>query len=348
VCVRLVKANGLDLTLFQFDYDLTFAVFFMNADKTIYGRYGSRSSVQEVTRDISVSGLAAAMSAALEIHKGYPANRESLAGKQPVETEYRTPDDFPSLEGKFSTSLDYTGEVTKSCVHCHQVRDAERQVYRDAGEPIPDRLLFPNPLPSAVGLAFDPSRRATVAEVTPETPADLAGLRPGDEIVTLNGQPIVSLADTQWVLHTAGASDTVEATVLRDEEQLRLKLILSAGWRRESDISWRVSSWPLRRMGTGGLLFEAATELQRRTADVDDDALALVVKHVGQYGAHGAAKRVGFMKGDLVISYDGQDESMTRSQLLAYAAQSTKPGEEVPVVVVRDGRRVTLRLPMQN
>ena len=27
VCVRLVKANDLDLTLLQFDYDLTFAAF---------------------------------------------------------------------------------------------------------------------------------------------------------------------------------------------------------------------------------------------------------------------------------------------------------------------------------
>jgi len=44
VCVRLVQANGLDLELFQFDYDLTFSIFFMNGDKTIYGRYGTRSS----------------------------------------------------------------------------------------------------------------------------------------------------------------------------------------------------------------------------------------------------------------------------------------------------------------
>ena len=43
VRVRIVQANGMDLSLFQFDLDLTFAVFLMNADKTIYGRFGSRS-----------------------------------------------------------------------------------------------------------------------------------------------------------------------------------------------------------------------------------------------------------------------------------------------------------------
>ena len=49
VCVRLVQANALDLTLFQFDYDLTFAVFFMNTDRTIYGRYGTRSERKDAT-----------------------------------------------------------------------------------------------------------------------------------------------------------------------------------------------------------------------------------------------------------------------------------------------------------
>ena len=37
VGVRMVKVNSMDLSLFQFDYDMTFAVFFMNADKKVYG-----------------------------------------------------------------------------------------------------------------------------------------------------------------------------------------------------------------------------------------------------------------------------------------------------------------------
>ena len=245
-------------------------------------------------------------------------------------------------------SLDYEGAVTKSCMHCHQVRDAERQIYRDAGKPIPDQLLFPNPLPSAVGLKFDPRRRATITHVAPESPAGAAGLEPGDEVVTFDGQPIISLADTQWVLHHAAASDSIEVVVKRGDRQLPLTMTLADGWRRHSDISWRVSSWPLRRMGTGGLLFEAATARQRRETGVDDGALALVVKHVGQYGAHAAAKRAGFQKGDLVVSFDGQDDNMSTSQLLAYAAQNTKPGQQVPVVVVRDGSTRTLALPMQK
>lgn len=348
VCVRLVKANGLDLTLFQFDYDLTFAVFFMNADKTVYGRFGTRSSVDDATKDISLQGLAASMQAALAIHQGYPGNRESLAGKQAVASDYKTANDFPTLRGKYGSSLDYPGAVTKSCMHCHQVRDAERQVYRDDGQPIPDPLLFPNPLPDVVGLEFDPAEASTIARVAAGSSAASAGFEPGDKLVTLAGQPIISLADVQWVLHHAPASGNLAAVVNRNEQALTLQLPLVDDWRRGTDISWRVTSWPLRRMVTGGLLFEPATAGQRRDANVDKSHMALFVKHVGQYGAHAAAMKAGFQKGDIVVRYDGRDENMSPSQLLAYGAQHTKPGQRVPVVVVRDGERHTFYLPMQK
>ena len=81
VCVRLVQANALDLTLFQFDFDLTFSAFFLNADKTVYGRFGSRSEREDATKDISIAGFRKAMLAALELHRNYPADKASLEPK---------------------------------------------------------------------------------------------------------------------------------------------------------------------------------------------------------------------------------------------------------------------------
>ena len=346
--VRLVKANGLDLTQFQFDYDLTFAVFFMNADRTIYGRYGTRSSVDQAEKHMSVSGLSQAMAAALEIHRQYPTNRDSLKGKQSAASKYKTPDDFPSLKGKYNETLDYDGAVSRSCMHCHQVRDAERQIYRDAGQPIPDKLLFPNPLPDVIGLKFDPEQIATVVQVEKGSASELAGVKIGDELRSLNGQSIISIADIQWVLHNADDAAILPAIVRRGDKEMSLNIELQDGWRRNTDISWRVTSWPLRRMGTGGILFEAATEQQRKAAKVGTKDLALHVKHVGQYGAHAAAKRAGFKKGDIVISFDGKTKHMTTSQLLGYVAQNTKPGEKLSVTVMRGGRKLSLQLPMQK
>ena len=42
------------------------------------------------------------MSAALALHKRYPANKKYLLGKQGVATEFKTPNDFPSLRGTAS------------------------------------------------------------------------------------------------------------------------------------------------------------------------------------------------------------------------------------------------------
>src|SRR2546423_14068413 len=102
VCVRIIQANGMDLSLFQFDYDLTFAAFFLNPDRTIYGRFGSRSSEKNVSNDISIDGFGKALEKALELHKGYPANKEKLAGKQPKTSLAKRPEELPSLKGKYS------------------------------------------------------------------------------------------------------------------------------------------------------------------------------------------------------------------------------------------------------
>src|SRR5262245_40965952 len=68
VCVRIVHANGMDLSLFQFDYDQSWAAFFLNPDLTIYGRYGTRSHQTESDYDVSLEGFADSMSAALVWH----------------------------------------------------------------------------------------------------------------------------------------------------------------------------------------------------------------------------------------------------------------------------------------
>src|SRR5262245_25664411 len=56
VCVRVVMTNSLDLSLFQFDYDQSFAAFLLNADGAIYGRFGTRSHRTSWSDDVSIEG----------------------------------------------------------------------------------------------------------------------------------------------------------------------------------------------------------------------------------------------------------------------------------------------------
>ena len=345
VCVRIVQGNGMDLTQFQFDFDLTFAIFMMNADGTIYGRFGTRSSLEDATKDISLQGLRKALEGALALHAQYPLNRAQLADKRGAEAKYPVPEDYPSLN-TYKPQLDYEGQVARSCIHCHQVRDAERKEYREARQAIPDKVLYPWPMPETIGLTMNRDERAQVMKVAAGSPADQAGIMVGDELLRLNDQPLLSIADIQWVLHNAGNPAQLTALVRRGNETTTHVLKLSDG-RRRGDMSWRVTTWDLRRMGTGGLLLEELADEARHDYQLEANHLALFVKHVGQYGAHGAAKRAGFRKGDVIVAVEGRNLRMSETDLLAYVLQHTVPGDRLDVVVLRDGKRVPLELPAQ-
>jgi hypothetical protein len=348
VCLRLVSTNGLDLSLFQFDTDQSFAVFMLNADRTIYGRFGTRSHRTEWIGDVSLKGLAEALTGALELHAGYPANKEQLTGKTGPKPLFDRPELFPALKEKYTSSLNYSGEVAKSCIHCHQIGDAVRDFYRGREESIPEEVLNPYPHPKSLGLILDPNHRATVKSVASESSAAASGFKPGDRIQTLNGQPILSIADVQWVLHRLTAdAQQVEASVVRDDRQLSVKLLLPQGWRRLDDISWRASAWGFRRMATGGLLLESIEADERGENGIPSTGMALRVKHVGEYGPHAAAKNAGFQKGDVVVSWDGHNDLLTDSDVLRHGVTAHKSGDTIIVEVVRSGQRKNLTLPMQ-
>jgi serine protease Do len=346
VCVRVINANALDLSRFQFDYDLSLTTLFFNGDGTVYGRFGSWTH-QRDSEDRSTAGFRASMEAALAIHRGYPANRALLAGKQGGPAPFKVPVEIPALAAKYGRELDWQGNVVKSCVHCHQIGDAFRAYYRDQGKPIPTDLIYPMPMPETIGLSLAGDRVARVAAVAAESVAAAAGLLAGDDILSLDGQPLVAAADLAWVLHRAPESATLEAVVARGDSQRRLTLLLPAGWRQQSDISRRAGTWPMRAMAGGGLKLEDLPAEERRKRGLSDDQLALLVVNVGQYGAHAAAKRNGFQKDDVLIEVEGIAGRHTESAFIG-ALLGRYPGPaQVPAAVWRQGKRVELKLPMQ-
>lgn len=347
VCVRIVHANGMDLSLFQFDYDQSWAAFFLNADRTIYGRYGTRSHQTESHDDMSLEGFGQALEGALKLHREYPKNKAVLAAKHGPAPEVKAPEEYPFFKGKYGPKLDYQGKVVQSCIHCHQVGEAKRLAFRLAGKPVPDPVLYPYPNPKILGLVLDPRTRATLKSVAAGSAAERGGFKAGDEIVTVAGQPVLSTADIQWVLHHTGPSATLKTEVRRAGKTVPLTLVLEPGWRQRDDISWRATSWDLRRMATGGLLLEELPAAERQKVGIAADALALRVKHAGEYGEHAAAKKAGFQKQDVLVSVDGQASAMTETSLLAYLLNNKRPGDRVPVTVLRNGARVELKLPMQ-
>lgn len=347
ICVRLVHANGLDLSLFQYDYDQSWAAFMLNADLTIYGRYGTRSHQRKTDDDVSLEGFGKALEGALALHAQHPKNKAALAGKRGPAADVRAPEEYPTLRPRYKSQIDYAGQVAQSCIHCHQIGEAQRAIYRATGDEIPDQLLYPYPNPKILGLILDPKEKATVKRVEPGSSAEKDGFRAGDELVTLEGQPLLSIADVQWLLHNVRDTAVLKAVVKRNGQTMPLMVTLDKGWRQRDDLSWRASSWDLRRMTTGGMLLEELPAADRKQAGLAETALALRAKHVGQFGPHAAAKQAGFRQGDVLITVNGKSDRMSESDLMATLAKEKRPGDKVPVTVLRDGQKVELMLPMQ-
>ena len=78
--------RGVDLTIFDFDYDLTWATFFMNSGGHVYGRYGGRDE-GPADQGLSIAGLAYAMGRALDTFRRYPDAKPQRVTKRQKRVE---------------------------------------------------------------------------------------------------------------------------------------------------------------------------------------------------------------------------------------------------------------------
>jgi serine protease Do len=336
VCVRVIQARGLDLRLFQFDYDQSWCAFFLNADGVIYGRYGTRTgSGPDSDTYLSVASFRKAADRALDLHRGYPANKDRLAGKIGKGPENPVPEKIPGLERRAK------GPTTRqTCIHCHMIREYTLRAKWERGRLTPADL-WAYPMPDNLGLTLDREDGLRVKAVAAGSPAAAAGLAAGDDLVALDGQPLVSLADVQWVLHTAPAEGRLAVTLRRGGRTLEKTVALGGRW-KESDLAWRASAWYGLRQG---LQTEPLSAAEKRRRGLAPEGLALAVK--GLYGrGKSELEKAGLRKGDVIVGVDGRSEAMSESQFLADLRLRHGPKDSVRFTVLRGGRREELTVPM--
>lgn len=347
VCVRIPQANGLNLSRFQIDFDMSFGIVYLHHDGSVLGRFGTRTGRDNEKDDMHLLGFADSMQRVLKLSAEFDQNKDALQGKAAKPSAVPVPEEYPSLKGKYTDKLNYEGKVVQSCIHCHQIRDAQRLVYRMDGKAIPDQVLFPWPGLSVLGLKMNPQTATTIEAVAPDSIAAMAKLQAGDRLASMDKQPLVSVADAQWVLENTGSAARLPVEIERDGKIIKSTLELPEGWRRQSDISWRVTTWELRRMAFGGMVLESMSDDDRAKLPVPAGKVALHVKHVGQYGDHARAKQAGLLKDDIVIGYDGHTDLLTETQLLAYAMQQKKRDDTVSIDVLRNGKKMTFAVKLQ-
>jgi serine protease Do len=325
--------QGIDLELFQFDYDLTFAVLFLNADRTIYGRFGTRFGVrsQQMTH-ISLAALGKSMARALDLHRAYPGNKTQLQGHTGPVPNLRVPEDWPNLKKRVAA-----GPATrKNCLHCHDAGDALLK-QKVQNRTVTARDVFPYPVPDQVGLKMEIDDGLRIKQIKPGSLAEKAGLKPGATLVRMSGQALTSQADIQWVLHHAPQEAKIPVTYRLDGAERSATLELTGTW-RESKNSWRSSLWGLR----PGLELEILPESARKPLDLPPGKMALRVR----YSFREAAK-AGVRVNDIVIAVNGRDDLLTEGLFLTHLRAGDNPPAEARLTLLRGKQSIEATVPLR-
>ncbi len=308
-----------DLNLFKFDWDLTWAAFFMNAQGYVYARYGTRKE-QNGETSVSLAGLKETMRKVLEIHK-----KEFMKPAPPWKP--MTMQDLPSYRKD--------PQSPKGCAHCHHAWTYTRKNEMELGQWKKEKL-FVYPLAENLGITLDLDQNTVVKNAAGS--GQKAGVQPGDQIKAVNGQRVVTPADISWILHNI-QSGTVKLDLDRGGSAATASMSVSGVDWRKRDLSWRESVNVL--SPQAGFWAPECPPAERQQLGLASDAIALRVKMVSPSGS---AKQAGLRVDDVIVAVDGQTKGMSTGDLTQHIWMDLNPGSFLRLVVIRDRRQFPINV----
>lgn len=321
VRVRLTRIDNLDLSLFEFDYDLTMMVFFMDANERVYARYGGRDAKNADNRQ-SLEGLRYTMQSVSAMHK-----------QEQKEFAPRTPNAPTSARNSFG------GKGGGRCMHCHQVRERLNAELKRKGEWTRE-MFWRYPLPENLGFALEVNRGNIVQSVADASPAQKAGLKTGDLMRRLNGVPIHSFGDAQFALEHSPKSGAIDIAWLRDGKQATGKLALTEGW-RVSNVRWRPSiQWFIPQPRISGTDLDAK---ERKALGLTEKQLAFRQRDAISQQARDA----GIRPGDIILGVDNRKLDLDMGGFQYFIQENYFAGDRVTVNLLRDGKRMDIPMTLR-
>jgi hypothetical protein len=316
--------RGVNLNVFDFDYDLTWAAFFLNGHEKIYGRYGGRTA-SSPDAYLTLSGLKNALRRALDTHRREPKEKRS---REPLPV--RTVEEYPAAR-KFEPG---------ACIHCHQVYDFRRDALKaDRKWQLDEVWVYP--MPENIGMTLDRERGDRIESINEKSSAASVGLRAGDVLKQVNGQRVASFADVQYALHRADENGKIRFILQRGEQEISAEISPQSGW-RVTDIGWRASMWGL----------EPSPYVHGRDLSAREKAaLNLPEKGMAFRQADyvpGPAKRAGIKADDIIFGVDGKRLELTMLQFNVYVRLNYKVGNRITFNVLRDGKRLDVPMTLMK
>jgi serine protease Do len=134
---------------------------------------------------------------------------------------------------------------------------------------------------------------ALINDVEADSPAEKAGIKPGDVITSFNGQPINSAHDLLFTVADCSPGQEVSLTYIRDGKEHKIKVTLAA---RPGEVA------QAQRNETDALDGVTVSDLNadiRQQLQIPDDVHGAIVTEV-QEGSH--ASDAGLQKGDVIMA----------------------------------------------
>jgi serine protease Do len=314
--------RGVNLNVFEFDYDLTWAAFFLTPNETVYGRFGGRDA-NSPDKFLTLAGLKHSMRAALDLH----ANRtkETPGSQNPK----RTVEQYAGAKGL----------KQGTCIHCHQVFNFARDELRSQTKWTKGAIwtMLP-PEPARLGFVLDPERGNHLLAVPKNSPAAKIGLQAKDVLRRVCGLHTASFADVQHALWKRETSKKLKVEFERDGKDLCVEIDPPPGW-RESDISWRPFMWGLE--PSASVYGKDLSAAEKKKYNIPEKALAF---YMGDYVPE-PARQAGIRKGDIILGIDDKKLEMTMLQFNAWIRLNYTVGQEVTYNIIRKGKR--MNIPME-
>ncbi len=187
----------------------------------------------------------------------------------------------------------------------------------------------------AQSFGMDKPEGALVSRVMPDSPAEESGVKPGDVILSFNGEPLPTSGSLPPLVGSVDPGQIISLNVVRDGKPIEFKVEIGVLDESEVESDPEVPKSPPPRVEPPrdaplGLVVSSLTDEQRRTLRVLSGGV-----RVEQVSSGGAGFSAGIRAGDVVLTIAGQE--VDSPERFAEVVGRLTPGTTIPMLISRDG-----------
>ena len=189
----------------------------------------------------------------------------------------------------------------------------------------------------AESFGLDGTQGALVSDVSDDSPAQKAGLKAGDVILSADGSDIDDSTTLPRLIGQVAPGDEVSLQVMRGGDERQIDVTVG-DWPEQTAADGSPSSASSNDQTKLGIAISDLSDQEKQQLDIDNGAL------VRRVDPRGAAAAAGIQPGDVIVSFD--QKSIDSADQLIDAVKQADGDRAIPVRIVRDGTSlfVALRL----